>query len=224
MSTTYQITSAQITGFIASNLSQLEEFLAADLELLYKESAPEHFDYEYCRNELRRHLDRQDSQLQGLCLLFLDHPEIRKEIYAAMDALKQLYQVRFSEVQALAHPKEQNSADQSSLSSLAVPPETLEDSTVETADALDQGTNSLGSRYISYSHDEPFPLIFESSKLLFNVIDNSLDSIPEGDYKERCRELRTAVSLVFHFHMDRFGGVCRYPAQSLEALIQGVNQ
>ncbi len=69
--------------------------------------------------------------------------------------------------------------------------------------------------------DEIYQSIFESSKSLFNVIDNLLDSIPVGDFKERCRELRTAVSLVFHFHMDRFGDDCRHSAYIPEAPGQG---
>jgi len=117
--------------FIYLTVSLLNISLLFNLELLYKESALEHFDYEYCLKELRRHLDRQDSQLQGLCLLFLHHPEIRKEIHAAMDALKQLYQIRFLEVIALEFPKQQSSIDQSSLSSLEPPVETLDDSTIE---------------------------------------------------------------------------------------------
>ena len=63
---------------------------------------------------------------------------------------------------------------------------------------------------------EIYQSIFESSKSLFNVIDNLLDSIPVGNFKERCRELRTAVSLVFHFHMDRSGDDCLHSAQSFD--------
>lgn len=131
MSATYQITSAQITDFIAFVLSNLEDNLAFDLERLHKKSAPGYFDYDLCRSNLRESLSRADNQLQGVSLLFSSYPEIREEITVAMKTAVQLYDTRFEEVQALAHPEKQSSADQSSLSSLELPVETPENSAVE---------------------------------------------------------------------------------------------
>ncbi len=126
MSTTYQITSAQITDHIAFVISRLEENLASDLEFLHKKTYPCFFDYDNCRGNLRRHLDRADNQLQGFRLLFSDYPKIWKEIGAAMETAVQLHDSRFEEVQALNFPEKQSGPDKSSISSSDHPAETIE--------------------------------------------------------------------------------------------------
>lgn len=131
MSTTYQITSAQITDFIAFVLSNLEGYLAADLERLRKKSAPTYTDYDFCRSNLQESLSSTLNQFHGVSLLFSSYPEIREEILVAMDAAQQSYKLRFEEVQALKFSKKQSSADQSSPSSLELPVETLDDLTIE---------------------------------------------------------------------------------------------
>ena len=135
MSTTYQITSAEITDFIAFVLSNLEEYLAADLERLRKKSAPTYTDYDFCRSNLQESLSSTLNQFHGVSLLFSSYPEIREEILVAMDAAQQSYKLRFEEVQALKFSKKQSSADQSSPSSLELPVETLENSALDTVDS-----------------------------------------------------------------------------------------
>lgn len=135
MSTTYQITSAQITDFIAFVLSNLECNLASDLERLHGKLNPRFSDYDCCYDNIRHSLDRACNQLQGVSLLFSSYNEINKQILVAMDAAQQSYELRFEEVQALKFPKKQSSADQSSPSSLDLPVETLENSALDTVDS-----------------------------------------------------------------------------------------
>lgn len=142
MSANYEITSAQITAFIASTLSNLEDNLAADLALLHKETNSGIFDHDYCITGLRKSHDRAHNQLQGVCLLFLDYPEIGKEIDAAMETALQLHKTRFAEVQALR--SKQFLQQIQAPSPLALPAETIENLTADTA-VLETPPKSLPS-------------------------------------------------------------------------------
>lgn len=142
MSANPEITLARITAFIASTLSRLEANQADDLALFNKETNPGLFDYDYCIRGLSVSHDRAHNQLQGVCLLFLNYPEIGKEIDAAIETAQQLHTTRFKEVQALREKQFLQQIHKPS--PLALSAETIENLTEDTA-VLETPPKSLPS-------------------------------------------------------------------------------